>query len=56
MTSCKNEFIDHYIENVRYKMGLKFLTQVSVNFVDEGDEAVSFYDNDDCVILFMTIG
>ena len=35
-------------------MGLKFKTQVSVNFVDEGDEAVSLYDNDDCVILFMT--
>ena len=25
-------------------MGLKFLTQVSVNFVEEGDEAVSFYE------------
>ena len=41
LTSCKDEFIDHYIENVEYKMGLKFQTQVSVtlNFVEEGDEA-----------------
>ena len=54
LTSCKDEFIDHYIENVKYKIGLKFQTQVSVtlNFVEEGDEA--FFDDVDCSIKFFS--
>ena len=54
LTSCKDEFIDHYIENVKYKIGLKFQTQISVtlNFVEEGDEA--FFDDVDESVKFFS--